>query len=267
MAFVTPSNSKRNRDILTPESTSSDTVDFKRAKQLLSISSSEGGDMDVEMVREMMKEMKDELKEEMRVMKEQMVAELMSGLLERIESLESKVEILEKENLELKKCKGSGETDMKEVAALKARIVETEQYSRRASIRIYGLPEREGVREDSVAVALTMFKNKLGLTVRREDVDAGHRVGKRGGARPRNIIIKFLRRETKEKVVLERKRLKATGISMGDDLCKGYMELLNRLKADARVADQWVWMGKAYYKDQTGRVSSISYGDPIQPQH
>ena len=258
MEFVTPTTSKRSRDILTPESISPDQVDYKRAKQLLSISSSEGDIMDINDVRSLLKDMKDELKEEMKSMRELMVSEIVSGFTKRIETLEVKVEKLEKENQSLR------ERDS-QIDNFQSRLVEAEQYSRRSSIRLYGHPETEGVREDCSSAVIKLFKTKLGVPIKGEEIDACHRVGRKGMGRPRQIIVKFVRRETKEKVMRERRRLKNTGISVGDDLCHGYMQLINRLKADPRVTDQWVWMGKAFYKNKEGKINAIGHGENIIP--
>ena len=76
---------------------------------------------------------------------------------------------------------------------LKVQTLETtcddlEQYSRRNSIRIAGIPERT---DDNVHErVLDLFHHKMGVNTSIEDVDRMHRVGRRG-PRPRAVLVKF----------------------------------------------------------------------------
>ena len=96
-----------------------------------------------------------------------------------------------------------------------------EQYTRRNSIRIHGMPERGfgRRRENTFQVVSDCLYRDLGLHVE-TDIEVAHRVGVKdqNPNGPRSIIVKFVRRSDKLEVMLHCKQLKGTGISIADYL-------------------------------------------------
>ena len=80
-----------------------------------------------------------------------------------------------------------------------------QQYSRRESVRIFGIRQAEGETAEQVEQkALGVFK-EAGADVKEEDIAAVHRVGKVGrGLRP--ILVKFVSRR-KRREVMEKKKV------------------------------------------------------------
>ncbi|KAL8605641.1 hypothetical protein ACOMHN_050316 [Nucella lapillus] len=62
------------------------------------------------------------------------------------------------------------------------------------------------------------------------DVEIAHRAGKKpeGGGRPRPILIRFLSRRQRGRVLAARRKLKQSGISVGEDLTEHNYPLLKK---------------------------------------
>ncbi|KAK7481913.1 hypothetical protein BaRGS_00026821, partial [Batillaria attramentaria] len=128
---------------------------------------------------------------------------------------------------------------MSEINSLKG-IVKTqdkrlhgyEQYGRRNSVRIYGLPE--DARDESAhqtGVNVRKFcRDKLGVSLAETDIDIAHRLEGRQQDRHRSVIVKFVRRDVKQQVLKQRRKLKQTGIMVTDDLTPRHQQLLRDMK-------------------------------------
>lgn len=121
-----------------------------------------------------------------------------------IDSLVNDVRLLKEENVTLKK----------ELEEVKQQQNESDQYNRRATLEIQGVPEKNG---ENVSTIVTEIGNALGMNINNENIDACHRLGKKSGERPRTIIVKFLRRQDQEKMIKERKMRRMLNV---DDVWK-----------------------------------------------
>ena len=92
------------------------------------------------------------------------------------------------------------------VLNLETTVDNLEQYSRRNSIRISGVPELE--HEDVPDRVLDLFNHKMGVSTQIVDIDRMHRVGKRGTDRPRAILVKFATYRARESVFKAKRYLK-----------------------------------------------------------
>lgn len=114
---------------------------------------------------------------------------------EKLTSYLEKMERLTEENLLLKRI----------VSDLEARLDECEQYSRSNTIEIFGLPEEK---PEDVYTVVEKVCGALDVAVTRNDIDVCHRLKKRQGCNePAGVIVKFVRREIKQKL-LEKRRIK-----------------------------------------------------------
>ena len=93
--------------------------------------------------------------------------------------------------------------NMKEAGKLRAQLQtqvfaqdKLEQYERKDSVRICGLPEREDERYKDSTQLVVELGSEMGLNISLAmEVSVSHRLGRRQqGARPRPIIAKFERR-------------------------------------------------------------------------
>ena len=63
-----------------------------------------------------------------------------------------------------------------------------EQYSRKDSVRIYGIPDPEDERENTNDIVVKLAKD-IGVNITTADLSVSHRLGRRGrGGKPRTII-------------------------------------------------------------------------------
>jgi hypothetical protein len=137
-----------------------------------------------------------------------------------------------------------------------------EQYSRRAHLRISGLPLKDG--DDAKQVVADFLSDKLRTTkngrisVTRADLDAAHKLPARPlteveraeGKEERipMVIVRFHSRELRDMVMMSRRSLKNTGCSLQDDLTKRNYQLLQSLKRCPKLDSVWTWNGKLFGK-------------------
>ena len=109
---------------------------------------------------------------------------------------------------------------------LKAWADDLEQHSRRASIRVFGIPEDTPGTTDQKLLNLCNQAMQLKPPLTHEEIEVSHcvdrieaaRLQSRGGettavVKPKPIIVKFVSRRTKARVVAYRKNLKRIGKS------------------------------------------------------
>ena len=77
------------------------------------------------------------------------------------------------------------------------------------------------------------------LELTEKELDRTHRIGnpKSGNKRPRPIIVKFSRYNTRRKVFVNKKKLKNTGIS--ESLTKRRMEFFKKAKNEYGFSNVW----------------------------
>ncbi|RZF31931.1 hypothetical protein LSTR_LSTR011528 [Laodelphax striatellus] len=103
------------------------------------------------------------------------------------------IEDLRKENTSLKR----------KVSDLETRLEDVEQYSRRNTLEIYGVPE---IKNEDVYETVRKVCTALDVNMTREKIDVCHRLGKpKEDTRPAGIIVKFVRREDKFSILAKRK--------------------------------------------------------------
>ena len=88
-----------------------------------------------------------------------------------------------------------------------------EQYTRRASVRFYGIPESTPGSTDDKILTLCNTHLKFSPPLRREEIEVSHRIGKTEGkwdavTKPRPIILKFVSRRDKSRMMQSRKKLR-----------------------------------------------------------
>ncbi|KAJ7386738.1 hypothetical protein OS493_006751 [Desmophyllum pertusum] len=89
--------------------------------------------------------------------------------------------------------------------------------------------------EDKV---IMMVKEKLDVDLKQEDIDIVHRVGKmeqNGDA----VIVKFSSNKTKMRVVMKRRVLKGTGITIAEDIAPEMSMIYQSSACGILVKHQW----------------------------
>ena len=187
-----------------------------------------------------------------------------ASLSKKIEVLEGKVYTIEKEKDELTNSLAAAEREREKLEVLlkeeREAVRELEQYGRRDNIKIYGL--REGGRGDSETAEETieavkeLFKEKLGVTVEKQDIANAHRLGKKEGGRERSVIVRFVRRTVKEQVITKRRALKGTKVVIADDLSPYYNGLFHEVREAMGPRNVWTAGGQVFTRLR-GRVRRV----------
>ncbi|XP_046662973.1 uncharacterized protein LOC124355863 [Homalodisca vitripennis] len=164
------------------------------------------------------------------------------------------VEELKAENKSLKQ----------QVVVLEERLVEVEQYSRRNTLEIYGVPEEKN--EDTLETVKKVGA-ALNMTIENDMVDACHRLYKKPGTKgPAGIIVKFVRRGGKEDMIHKRKVKRALStrhinlpmdsqIYINESFCptkRRLLALARVKKKDLGYAFLWVRNGKIFMRKKEG---------------
>ncbi|XP_046671014.1 uncharacterized protein LOC124361022 [Homalodisca vitripennis] len=144
------------------------------------------------------------------------------------------------------------------VSMLESRMEDNEQYSRRDTIVIHGVPVEKG---EQVLEVVKSVGKALDLTIDNSMVSACHRLRSRDGAdKPPGIIVKMTRRMDAESL-LQRRRVKrnfsthhigltaspAQPIYINESLCPGRRRLLNAardVKREKQYTYLWIRGGK-----------------------
>jgi hypothetical protein len=189
------------------------------------------------------------------------------------DSLISKVDELSRENIEMKDQMKKMEVKQHEyeqtinslrddIRHNKAHAIRNEQYSRRCSIKILGIPEEErGTVENCDEKVVEVINKYMMVEVTTEDIEVAHRVkswtSKEGA---RSMVVRFRAKEKRQEVINQRGRLKDTVYKVVEDVCKDIILYLNRLRNYSLVKQAWYWAGKIYVKDQQDHVEPVEYG-------
>ena len=159
-----------------------------------------------------------------------------------------------------------------QIERLIERVEETEQYSRRNSVRISGIAEKDGENCDDI---VNKVIGALGADLKPEDIDRSHRVGRKVNENRkghRSIIVKLVSYKSKKELMSHKKKLKnddvkkaicdgSDKIFINDDLTKDRAAVAaaaRRLKKDNLVTDTWVYDGVIFLKKGEGDRAAIT---------
>ena len=181
------------------------------------------------------------------------------------QDLQMKYDNIVKENESLKGKNSTNETNITDNSSKSKQGIilanDCEQYTRRWSVRVYGINETKD--EDCTKLVVDVIQNHLGLTLDESRIEAAHRVGKAreledGRIIPKAIICRFCDRRDRDLVMVNRKKLKGKKIAIADDLTMLNYKLLNRVKNSPKFQDSWAWNGKVFGKLISGKIHKIS---------
>ena len=138
------------------------------------------------------------------------------------------------------------------VKNLENQLDRQENYSRRNCILIHGITETQDENTDDIS--LRPINEHLKLQLTEKELDRTHVVGnsKSDNKRPRPIIVKFARYNTRRKVFVNKIRLENTGISMTESLTKHKMEFLKKAKNEFGF-NVWTVDGQIYHYDEAAK--------------
>ncbi|KAL8625399.1 hypothetical protein ACOMHN_044542 [Nucella lapillus] len=188
------------------------------------------------------------------------------------DTLMQKTNELQKENVSLR---SQLDGTKKEISELKAEQNDHEQHGRLWNVRVFGLKETEGETVgDCVQKVVEVITSKLGVAVQPEEVEMAHRSGKPMGpagastvrSRPRPILVRFHSRQKKSEVLKNRRKLKQTGISIGEDLTMANLRLLKQTEGHSAVMSAWSSNGKIVARLKNSKTVRVTIGRDINSQ-
>ena len=126
-----------------------------------------------------------------------------------------------------------------------------EQYSRRNCLVLHGIPETAKEKTDDIVI--DTVNSKLGLSLSTSDLDRSHRIGRlqknaRQPQRPRAIIVKFARYNTRAAVFRQKKKLKGTKIMLTESLTSYRIATLKKAKDYYGAHNVWTSDGEILTK-------------------
>ena len=134
-----------------------------------------------------------------------------------------------------------------------------EQYYRINCILIHGITETQD--ENTEDISLSTIYEHLELELTEKEIDHNHRIGnpKPGNKKPRPIIAKFARYNTRRKVFVNKKSLKNTGISITDSLTKHRMKFFKKAKNEFGFNNVWTVDGRICYYDEVAKKVKVYF--------
>ena len=143
---------------------------------------------------------------------------------------------------------------------LEARCDDLEQYSRRESVRIFGVPESNIDLEGAI---LETANRQMALSppLTKEDISRCHRVGPKSiQSSKRAILVKFTNYRVRARVMSAKKTLKGTNIFVTEYLTKNRASLAFKAREAKRaknIYDTWTYDGKIIIKTLEGKIVEI----------
>ena len=197
---------------------------------------------------------------------------LITNLNTYVQDLKNTLELKEKR---IEKLERENET-------LRTKMDDQEQYTRRTSVRIFGIPETTTGSSDEKVLSLCNDVMKLNPPLQLEEIEVSHRTGKTvppaatqpQTPRPRAILVRFLSRRTKAHVMASKKKLKGMARSEGggsddfpdpvyisDDLTQRRAKLALKariLKRQGKIQDTWVYDCRILVKDNHSVIHQVN---------
>ena len=153
---------------------------------------------------------------------------------------------------------------------LQVKLDDQEQYSRRESLRVDGIAERENESTDQLILELCNQQLNVEPPLQLQDIARSHRTGDRANIGKRAILVKFNSYRIRNQVIRARRQLKTVNdsrrtdgqapIYMNEDLTRRRAHLAYQarsLKKTKRISDTWTWDGLIRVKDLHNRVHTI----------
>lgn len=163
-----------------------------------------------------------------------------------------------------------------EIEKLREKLNQVEQYSRNKNIEIHNVPETKGEKIEEIVTKIT---EKIGVTIKKEDIEACHRIGSRNKDKPKPIIVQFLSRRIRDQIIDGKQKNSATQddaikngkterIFVNENLSPENKEILYETKKVAKEKQyKFVWTrnGKILVREnEQGKVIQIKNVKDLQ---
>ena len=193
---------------------------------------------------------------------------MVNSLNTKYDKMEETLVVLQEENKALKEehasLKAQVLSSANDLKSVQKSLNDLEQYTRRDSVEIRGIPLPEESQEEDTNEIVLQLSQKMGIPLERKDISVSHRIRSRSSVDPA-IIVKFVRREVRERLYRARKRLKSITtadfgfsvekkIFINESLTPKNKELFKdclRFKKDKSYKFLWTNAGKIFLRRNT----------------
>jgi hypothetical protein len=182
----------------------------------------------------------------------------------RIKELEDRVEILSATSPPSTITTGQPAIEKRDI---EKRLDDLEQRSRSWNLRLSGV-KSDIENTDDIVIDVA---NSIGVTIRKEDIDWSHYVGKPDASKgTRQIIVKMVRRQDwltfiKARRGLRKEENRHSSVYINEDLTSARFNLLRTLlslKRDGKLHSAWCYQGNIHYRvtkdDKPVRIRDVS---------
>ena len=180
------------------------------------------------------------------------VSQVNADIVKRAKELENKNKVLLKEVNHLNRKVTDLEDDLDSV----------EQYNKRNSLRLSGIPEETSENTDTI---VKLVGSAVGIDIQLSDIDRSQRVGKAKRNHQKDIIVKFVSYKARKKLYDARLRLKDTDdfnrVSINEFLTRKRKKLLigaRKLMKSKRISKAWSRDGHVFIEDLKLKRKKIS---------
>ena len=165
----------------------------------------------------------------------------------------------------LKPLQNSNNDLNKNIMEANLRTDDLEQYTRRHSLRITGIPEFDG--ENTDILICEFLHKEMQIEINVGDIDRSHRLGKKQTGVKRPIAVRFINYRLKEYIYANKKHLKG-GYYINESLSKGRSNLFykaRKLKKEKLITDTWTRDGNVFIKtlENTVKMCTREYHLPV----
>lgn len=138
-----------------------------------------------------------------------------------------------------------------EIAELKTKLDEGEQYSRRNCLRVHGVKLENGQSSDSKIIAIA--NNDLGVNLALTDIDRSHPIGAKSQDGKIQLIVRFTSYRARDLVYRARTKLKNNSekIFISEDLTKPRHRLVKLLldkRKSGHIHNVWSYDGRIFFR-------------------
>ena len=154
-------------------------------------------------------------------------------------------------------------------------LMDTQQYIRRWSIEIKGIPETIAQNDLKSYVVHQILERSCGYQFHDSYIEAVHRLKKRNMNEPAHVVVRLNNRRDAENTIRGRWKLRSYGhlrnIFVMDNLCPRYRDIfddLTDLKESGLVKQVWSYNGKVHYKTTHNRRAKgkrVWHMDDLKP--
>ncbi|RUS77598.1 hypothetical protein EGW08_014637 [Elysia chlorotica] len=140
----------------------------------------------------------------------------------------------------------------------------SEQYSRKNNLRVFGIRDNKNETiEETEKKIVAVISSKLGVADIKQKIDVAHRVGRYVPNADRAIIVRFARHASAQQILIKRRALKGSGVTIAEDLTAMNAQRLKKLKELDNAVQAWSKGGELFVKGKNDLIIKYAHTEPL----